>query len=173
MQTRSKRLELEKVKPKIEKTCKKNCKEKRERNRSMAGQGAQARALEEYGVPSLTGGQNCIVKPTIEANTFEIKPAYIQMVSQYQFGGLPSEDPNAHLASFLDICDTFKINGVSTDAIRLRLFPFSLRDKAKLWLGSLAPNSITSWDALSKTFLTKYYPLGKTVKYRQDLAGFK
>ena len=46
----------------------------------MAGQGAQARALEEYGVPSLTGGQNCIVKLTIEANTFEIKPAYIQMV---------------------------------------------------------------------------------------------
>ena len=80
MQTRSKRLKLEKVNPEIEKTCKKNRKEKRERNRSMAGQGAQARALEEYGVPSLTGGQNCIVKPTIEANNFEIKPTYIQMV---------------------------------------------------------------------------------------------
>ena len=173
MQTRSKHLELEKVNPEIEKTCKKNRKEKRERDRNMAGQGAQARALEEYGVPSLTGSQNCIVKPTIEANTFEIKPAYIQMVSQYQFVGLPSEDPNAHLASFLDICDTFKINGVSTDAIRLRLFPFSLRDKVKLWLGSLALNSITSWDTLSKAFLTKYYPPGKTAKYRQDLAGFR
>ena len=49
----------------------------------MADQGAQPRALGEYGVPSLTGSQNCIVKPTIEANTFEIKPAYIHMVSQY------------------------------------------------------------------------------------------
>ena len=85
----------------------------------MENQGAQPQALEEYGVPSLTGSQNCIVKPTIEANTFEIKPAYIQMVSQYQFIGLPSEDPNAHLASFLDICDTFRTNGVSSDAIRL------------------------------------------------------
>ena len=119
------------------------------------------------------GSQNCIVKPTVEANNFEIKPAYIQMVSQYQFGGLPMEDPNAHLASFLDICDTFRMNGVSSDAIRLRLFPFSLRDKAKLWLSSLAPNSITSWDTLSKAFLTKYYPPGKTAKYRQDLAGFR
>ena len=46
-----------------------------------AAQGAQARALEEYGVPSLIGSQNCIVKPSIGANTFEIKPAYIQMFS--------------------------------------------------------------------------------------------
>ena len=65
------------------------------------------------------------------------------------------------------------MNGVSADAIRLRLFPFSLRDKTKLWLSSLAPNLITSWDLLSKAFLTKYYPPGKTTKYRQDLAGFK
>ena len=81
MQTRSKHLELEKVNPAIKKASKKNRKEKRERDRSMAGQGAQARALEEYGIPSLIGSQNCIVKPTIKANNFEIKSAYIQMVS--------------------------------------------------------------------------------------------
>ena len=68
----------------------------------MADQEAnQPRALEDYGVLSLIGSQNCIVKPTIDANNFEIIPAYIQMVSQYQFAGLYLEDPNAHLASFL------------------------------------------------------------------------
>ena len=45
------------------------------------------------------------------------------------------------MASFLDICDTFRMNGVSADAIRLRLFPFSLRDKTKLWLNSLESKS--------------------------------
>ena len=90
-------------------------------------------------MPNLGDNLSSIVRPTVDANNFEIKPAIIQMVSQFQFGGLPSEDPNAHLAQFLEICDTFKMNGVGLDAIKLRLFLFSLRAKAKLWLSSLAP----------------------------------
>ena len=109
MQTRSQHFELEEINLEIERSCRKICTEKREKDRIIADQGAiPARTLGEYGVPSLTGSQNCIVKPSIDVNTFEIKPAYIQMVSQYQFAGLPSEDPNAYLASFLDICDTFQ-----------------------------------------------------------------
>ena len=51
--------------------------------------------------------------------------------SSVHFYGLANEDPNAHIANFLEIYDTFKYNGVSDDAIRLRLFPFTLKDKAK------------------------------------------
>ena len=61
------------------------------------------------------------------------------MVQQNQYGGLPHEDPNVHLATFLEIADTVKMNGVIEDIIRMRLFPFSLRDKAKGWLQSLQP----------------------------------
>jgi len=31
----------------------------------------------------------------------------------------------------LGVCKTLKINGASTDVVLLRLFPFSLRDKAR------------------------------------------
>ena len=171
MNTRSQGINLEKVNPEIEKSCKKNRKEKREKDKqkmaeNQAEQPARNRVLHEYTMPTPGDTHNSIVRPTVDANNFEIKPAIIQMVSQFQFGGLPSEDPNAHLAQFLEICDTFKMNGVSQDAIKLRLFPFSLRDKAKLWLHSLAPQSISTWDTLSKAFLGKYFPPGKTAKFR-------
>ncbi|XP_040999874.1 uncharacterized protein LOC121245985 [Juglans microcarpa x Juglans regia] len=56
------------------------------------------------------------------------------MMQQAQFSGSPFDNPNIHLVMFLEICDTVKINGVTEDTIRLRPFPFSLRDKARDWL---------------------------------------
>ncbi|KAF7814045.1 uncharacterized protein G2W53_028014 [Senna tora] len=114
-----------------------------------------------------------IRRPSIQANNFEIKPATIQLLqANGQFGGSPIEDPNNHILNFLEICDTFKHNGVSDDAIRLRLFPFSLRDKAKVWLQSLPEGSITTWEELTQQFLTKYFPPGKTAKMRNDITSF-
>lgn len=67
---------------------------------------------------------------------------------------------------------TFKYNGVSDDAIRLRIFPFSLKDKAKTWLTSQPPNSITTWDDLAKKFLAKFFPPAKTAKLRNEIMSF-
>ena len=51
------------------------------------------------------------------------------MIQANQLDGTLVEDLNAHIISFMEIYDTFKHNGVSNDAIWLRLFPFSLKDK--------------------------------------------
>ncbi|CAL9012887.1 unnamed protein product [Prunus brigantina] len=129
------------------------------------------RAVGEFGPPVAT--PSAIQRPAIAANNFEIKPAMITMLQNSSvFYGLPNEDPNIHLAIFLEICDTSKFNGVTDDAIRLRLFPFSLKDKAKLWLLSQPKDSIRTWDDLSKKFLAKFFPPAKTAKFRQDIMSF-
>jgi len=83
------------------------------------------RTMYDYSKPHLTGAESSIVRPAIAANNFELKPNIIQMIQQFvQIDSLQDEDPNTHIANFLEFCDTFKINGVSNDAIRLRYFPF-------------------------------------------------
>jgi len=82
------------------------------------------------------------------------------------------EDPNLHLSVLLEVCDTLKVNGASSDAIRLRLFPFSLRDKVRAWLHSLPPASISTWEELTKAFLARFFPPSKTASLHNQISTF-
>ena len=66
----------------------------------------------------------------VDANNFELKHALISMVLQRQIGGYSSEDPNEHMAYFLELAHTVKVNGMPHDVIKMSLFPFSLKYKA-------------------------------------------
>ena len=119
--------------------------------------------IRDYGCPS-TVTPPVIRRLAIQANNFELKPITLQLLQGIQFHILARQDPNAQILNFLEVCDTMKYNRVSDAAIRLRLFPFSLKEKAKHWLISKPPDSITSWDDLSNKFLARFFPLEKASK---------
>src|SRR4030043_1675928 len=130
------------------------------RNNNMADN----RTLKEYATPLPEAPQAVTVYPAVEANNFEIKPALLNLVQQNQFCGLPTEDPNLHLSTFLRVCGTLKANGVTPEAIRLHLFPFSLRDRASAGLYSVEAGSISDWNQLRQAFLARFSPLQKLHK---------
>ena len=127
--------------------------------------------LEEFALlPTVV--QTTIRRPLIQANNFELKSVTLQMLQNILFHGLPNENPNMHLTNFLEVCDMIKYNGVTEEALRLRLFPLSLGDRAKHWLTSQPPVSITSWNDLVQKFLTKFFPPAKIAQLVQEINTF-
>jgi len=86
---------------------------------------------------------------------FEIKSSMIQMLSVFR--RLANENPYQHIKKFEDICGTMKYNQMTEESLKLRIFPFFLKEKAKAWLLSLQPGSVSTWIGLHETFYRKFY----------------
>jgi hypothetical protein len=82
---------------------------------------------------------------------------------QEQFFGASTDDAAAHLNNFVELCEMQKYKDVDGDIIKLKLFPFSLRGRAKDWLLSLPRNSIDSWVKCKDAFIGNYYPPAKII----------
>ena len=66
-----------------------------------------------------------------------------------------------------------KYKEVESDIIKLKLFAFSLRGRAKEWLLSLPKNSIDSWIKCKDAFIGKYYPPAKIIQLRSNIVNIE
>ncbi|XP_061372301.1 uncharacterized protein LOC133314798 [Gastrolobium bilobum] len=131
------------------------------------------RTLGDYMTPARVPQTASIVRLTIEANNFELKLALLQLIQKDQFAGGSTENPYSHLHDFLLYCDTLKVNGVSRDAILLRLFPCSLKDDARAWLQSQPERNITSWDDLARKFLARFFSASNMARLKAEITSFE
>ena len=98
--------------------------------------------LEDYSSSSVPQFFTSIAQPEVQAQTIKYPPSLIQLIQNNLFHGLPNEDPYAHLATYIEICNTIRLAGVPEDAIRLIMFSFSLSGEAKRWLHLFKGNSL-------------------------------
>jgi hypothetical protein len=73
----------------------------------------------------------------------------------------------------LSLCSLFfiQLTGFTEDALKMHLFTFAIKDRAKHWFQSLEPDSITSSDQLQQVFLKKYFPIGRTNDTRRAITS--
>ena len=111
------------------------------------------KTLRDLSAPST---DNIPVGPEVSTGreNFEIKTGLITMVQASPFCGKANEDASAHLQQFLELCNIFVIKGVSQDAIRLRLFLFSLLGRAKQWFYAIK-SVVNTWRNCTKAFLDR------------------
>ena len=113
-----------------------------------------------------------IAPPATSAEFYEIKPALLHLVMKEQFSGV-GEDVALQLNNFVELCDMKKYKEVDGDIVKLKLFPFSLRGRAKEWLQFLPKNNIDSWIKCKDAFIGKYYPPAKIIQLRSNIINFR
>ncbi|XP_048611670.1 uncharacterized protein LOC125585969 [Brassica napus] len=131
------------------------------------------RSIGTYDQPNINGNRLGIRAPPVANNNFEIKSSLINMIENNKYHGLALEDPLDHLDRFDKYCGLSKTNGVSEDAFKLRLFPFSLGDKAHTWEKNISSDTITTWDECKKAFLNKFFSATRTANLRNQISGFQ
>ena len=72
------------------------------------------------------------------------------------FNGMENENPYTHIRDFEEVCTTFKEGATDMELLKLKAFPLTLKDKAKIWLNSLRPRTIRNWAELQAKFLKKF-----------------
>nr|GEX59567.1 reverse transcriptase domain-containing protein [Tanacetum cinerariifolium] len=78
-----------------------------------------------------------------------------------------------HIDKFLEVTQHMKQNGVSDDALRLSLFPYSLTHHATAWYDRHPRNSIQYFEDMMRKFLSKYFPLSIVTKLRNEITNFR
>ncbi|CAN6716294.1 unnamed protein product [Malus baccata var. baccata] len=141
-----------------------------EREEEMAGNQDELRALEDFAQPIIPNSPSCILLPT-EARNYDLKSSHFHMLPF--FYGLPNEDPLAHIKEFYNVMSGLPLQRVSEANLRMRVFPYTLKDRAKGWLMTLPPGSLTTWDAVAKKFLEKFFSTQKTATLRGQIFNFK
>jgi hypothetical protein len=122
-------------------------------------------SLWELFAPTAVSSHSCIVLPLTNVTHYDLKPHVIQMLPS--FDGLDHENPYTHVRKFKNICATTKFQNFFEKSVHLRLFPFSLHDRATEWLDSNAPGSVTSWEELLKQFYHKFFLMSKVNEARK------
>ena len=88
------------------------------------------------------------------------------------FHGMENENPYNHIREFEEACTTFKEGAVDMELLKLKAFPLTLKDKAKIWLNALRPRTIRNWGELQAEFLKKFFSAHKTNNLKRQIYTF-
>ena len=101
------------------------------------------RSIRDYIHPPRVSAPSYIIPPVEDV---AVRPYLVPLLPT--FHGMENENPYTHIRDFEKVCITFKEGAIDMDLLKLKAFPLTLKDKAKIWLNSLRPRTIRSWAEL-------------------------
>jgi hypothetical protein len=92
------------------------------------------RTFRDHMNPIRTSAPSCIVFPS-NVSHLNFKIGSIQLLPT--FHGLDLENSYLYLREFEEVCNTYNDLNYSINTIKLKLFPFFFKEKAKIWIQNL------------------------------------
>ena len=128
---------------------------------------AAYRSMRDHIHPPRVSAPSCIIPP---AEDVALRPYLVPLLPT--FHGMENENPYTHIKDFEKVCITFKEGTIDMDLLKLKAFPLTLKDKAKIWLNSLRPRTIRNWAELQAEFLKKFFSAHKTNNLKRQIYTF-
>ena len=125
------------------------------------------RSTRDHIHPPRVSAPSCIIPP---ADDVVVRPYLVPLLPT--FHGMENENPYTHIRDFEEVCITFKEGITDMDLMKLKAFPLTLKDKAKIWLNSLRPRTIRSWAKPQAEFLKKFFSAHKTNNLKRQIYTF-
>ena len=117
--------------------------------------------------PPRISALSCIVPATEQ---MVVRPYLMPLLPT--FHGMETENPYSQMREFVEVCNIFKEEIVTVDLMRLKIFPFTLKDKAKILLNSLRPRSIRNWIEMQAEFLKKIFSTHRIDSLKRQISTF-
>ena len=76
------------------------------------------------------------------------------------------------MRSFYSVVENYPRNGLINEQLRLRCFPYTLKDRASAWWLAIPAGTLTSWSEIYEKFMAKFYSHTKTMNLRQLICTF-
>ena len=125
------------------------------------------KSMRDHIHPPRVSAPSCIIPP---AEDVAVRPYLVPLLPT--FHGMENENPYTHIRDFEEVCITFNEGTIDMDLLKLKAFPLTLKNKAKIWLNSLRPRTIRSWAELQAEFLKKFFSAHKTNNLKRQIYTF-
>ena len=105
------------------------------------------RSMRDHIHPPRVSAPSCIIPL---AEDVAVRAYLVPLLPTYH--GMENENPYTHIRDFEEVCTTFKEGMMDMDLLKLKAFPLTLKDKAKISLNSLRPRTIRNWESCRQNF---------------------
>jgi hypothetical protein len=106
----------------------------------------------------LCDNSNDACDPHTESTPFRIPMGIVEKIMDERYVGDGTVHPSDHLLKLKELCELFKVTGLSRENTMKKLFPLSLKDKAREWYKLLDDPHHLEWKKLESLFYSKFYP---------------